>query len=108
MERQAGGKTRGMGEKQIEVDKRLLRLRMAQLRRQIEEVSCSCTYRLRAMSSVSTDTAHTLLLIPAWMLYMQVRRHRKQHRERRADMLLPVISLVGYTNAGAHSAAGAV
>ena len=44
MERQAGGKTRGMGEKQIEVDKRLLRLRMAQLRRQIEEVSCSCTY----------------------------------------------------------------
>ena len=44
MERQAGGKTRGMGEKQIEVDKRLLRLRVAQLRRQIEEVSCSCTY----------------------------------------------------------------
>ena len=44
MERQAGGKTRGMGEKQIEVDKRLLRLRMAQLRRQIEEVSCSFTY----------------------------------------------------------------
>ena len=32
---------------------------------------------------------------------MQVRRHRKQYRERRADMLLPVISLVGYTNAGA-------
>ncbi|KAK9834031.1 hypothetical protein WJX81_004759 [Elliptochloris bilobata] len=66
LERQAGGRTRGMGEKQIEVDKRLLRLRMAQLRRQIEEV----------------------------------RRHRKQYRERRADQLLPVISLVGYTNAG--------
>lgn len=30
----------------------------------------------------------------------QVRRHRKQYRDRRADVLLPVISLVGYTNAG--------
>ena len=59
------------------------------------------TCRLRLVSSVSTKTEHTLLLIPAWMLYMQVRRHRKQYRERRADMLLPVISLVGYTNAGA-------
>ena len=50
VERQAGGKTRGMGEKQIEVDKRLLRLRMAQLRRQIEEVSCSCAYLPPAIS----------------------------------------------------------
>lgn len=42
------------------------------------------------------------------MRNMQVRRHRKQYRERRADMLLPVISLVGYTNAGAHATADAV
>lgn len=39
LERQAGGKTKGMGEKQIEVDKRLLRGRMARLRTDIEEVA---------------------------------------------------------------------
>ena len=39
LERQAGGgKTRGMGEKQIEIDKRLLRERMARLRRDLTEV----------------------------------------------------------------------
>ncbi len=36
LERQAGGRVRGMGEKQIEVDKRLLRSRIAALRRSIE------------------------------------------------------------------------
>ena len=40
-----------MGEKQIEIDKRLLRLRMAQLRRQVEEVSCAL--RLRTHLPVS-------------------------------------------------------
>ena len=66
MERQAGGKTRGMGEKQIEVDKRLLRLRMAQLRRQIEEVSCSCKCQPTASSVLyCTDTSVTLLLMSA-------------------------------------------
>ena len=38
LERQAGGRVRGMGEKQIEVDKRILRSRMAQLRRTLEDV----------------------------------------------------------------------
>ena len=52
LERQAGGRVRGMGEKQIEVDKRMLRSRMGQLRRSLEEV----------------------------------RTHRKQYRERRAEV----------------------
>jgi GTP-binding protein HflX len=39
LERQAGGKSRGMGEKQIEVDRRLLRSRIAQLRNKLDEVS---------------------------------------------------------------------
>ena len=38
LERQAGGRVKGMGEKQIEVDKRLLRARMGQLRRSLEDV----------------------------------------------------------------------
>jgi GTP-binding protein HflX len=40
LERQAGGKSRGMGEKQIEVDRRLLRSRIAQLRNKLDEVDC--------------------------------------------------------------------
>lgn len=52
LERQAGGRVRGMGEKQIEVDKRILRTRMGQLRRSLEDV----------------------------------RMHRKQYRERRAEV----------------------
>ncbi|KAL3156882.1 hypothetical protein ABBQ38_001149 [Trebouxia sp. C0009 RCD-2024] len=66
LERQAGGRVRGMGEKQIEVDKRILRTRMGQLRRSLEDV----------------------------------RMHRKQYRERRAEAPVPVVALVGYTNAG--------
>lgn len=38
LERQAGGQSKGMGEKQIEVDKRLLRNQIAALKRGLEEV----------------------------------------------------------------------
>eukprot|EP01025_Chloroclados_australasicus_P056375 TRINITY_DN6953_c0_g3_i6.p1 TRINITY_DN6953_c0_g3~~TRINITY_DN6953_c0_g3_i6.p1 ORF type:complete len:609 (+),score=66.25 TRINITY_DN6953_c0_g3_i6:55-1827(+) len=38
LERQVGGRVKGMGEKQIEVDKRLLRKRMDQLRHQLKSV----------------------------------------------------------------------
>jgi GTP-binding protein HflX len=72
LERQAGGasgQVKGMGEKQIEVDRRLLRSQAARLRRQIEEV----------------------------------RSHRRAYRERRADAPIPVVALVGYTNAGKSS-----
>jgi len=69
LERQAGGaagRTKGMGEKQIEVDRRLLRSRAAKLRKDIEDV----------------------------------RTHRKAYRDRRAAAPIPVVALVGYTNAG--------
>ncbi|CAN0906554.1 GTPase HflX [Linum grandiflorum] len=66
LERQAGGKTKGMGEKQIEVDKRILRNQIGALKKELESV----------------------------------RKHRKQYRNRRTSVPVPVVSLVGYTNAG--------
>lgn len=66
LERQAGGKVKGMGEKQIEVDKRILRTQIGVLRKELESV----------------------------------RKHRKQYRNRRLSVPVPVVSLVGYTNAG--------
>ncbi|XP_038975312.1 GTPase HflX-like isoform X5 [Phoenix dactylifera] len=66
LERQAGGKVKGMGEKQIEVDKRILRTQIGELRKELESV----------------------------------RKHRKQYRNRRLSVPVPVVSLVGYTNAG--------
>lgn len=38
LERQRGGRTRGMGEKQVEIDRRLLRSRLAVLRGRLSEV----------------------------------------------------------------------
>ncbi|XP_059634648.1 uncharacterized protein LOC132276986 [Cornus florida] len=66
LERQAGGKVKGMGEKQIEVDKRILRTQIGGLKKELESV----------------------------------RKHRKQYRNRRTSVPIPVVSLVGYTNAG--------
>ncbi|KAJ9674806.1 hypothetical protein PVL29_023999 [Vitis rotundifolia] len=66
LERQAGGKVKGMGEKQIEVDKRILRTQIGALKKELESV----------------------------------RQHRKQYRNRRFSVPVPVVSLVGYTNAG--------
>ncbi|KAL3505330.1 hypothetical protein ACH5RR_035171 [Cinchona calisaya] len=66
LERQAGGKVKGMGEKQIEVDKRILRTQIGVLKKELESV----------------------------------RKHRKQYRTRRVSVPVPVVSLVGYTNAG--------
>ncbi|CAL9196481.1 unnamed protein product [Musa hybrid cultivar] len=66
LERQAGGKVKGMGEKQIEVDKRILRTQISALKKELESV----------------------------------RQHRKQYRNRRLSVPVPVVSLVGYTNAG--------
>ncbi|XP_047168881.1 GTPase HflX isoform X2 [Vigna umbellata] len=66
LERQAGGKVKGMGEKQIEVDKRILRNQIGILKKELESV----------------------------------RKHRKQYRNRRFSVPVPVVSLVGYTNAG--------
>ncbi|GAB2219899.1 hypothetical protein Droror1_Dr00007539 [Drosera rotundifolia] len=66
LERQAGGQVKGMGEKQIEVDKRILRDKIAVLKKELESV----------------------------------RKHRKLYRNRRVSLPVPVVSLVGYTNAG--------
>lgn len=68
LERQRGGFgfLGGPGETQIEADRRMIRQRMANLRKELE----------------------------------QVRKTRALHRERRDRAPWPVISLVGYTNAG--------
>ncbi|VFQ62420.1 unnamed protein product [Cuscuta campestris] len=66
LERQAGGQVKGMGEKQIEVDKRILRTQIGIVKKELESV----------------------------------RKHRKQYRNRRTSVPVPVVSLVGYTNAG--------
>ncbi|PRQ27100.1 putative nucleoside-triphosphate phosphatase [Rosa chinensis] len=66
LERQSGGQVKGMGEKQIEVDKRILRTQIGVLKKELESV----------------------------------RKHRKQYRNQRLSVPVPVVSLVGYTNAG--------
>ncbi|XP_015697708.2 GTPase HflX [Oryza brachyantha] len=66
LERQSGGQVKGMGEKQIEVDKRILRTQISALKKELESV----------------------------------RKHRKLYRNRRQSVPIPVVSLVGYTNAG--------
>ena len=67
LERLGGGiGTRGPGESQIETDRRLIRRRIHNLKRHIEEV----------------------------------RKHRTLYRQKRKKTGLPVVALVGYTNAG--------
>ncbi len=67
LSRQKGSvQQRGEGEKQIEVDRRLLRRQKSQLEEELEEV----------------------------------RAQRQLHRDRRKNVGAPVVSLVGYTNAG--------
>lgn len=58
--------TRGPGEKKLEMDRRLIKNRIAQLNRELKEV----------------------------------KRHREITREQRSKSRIPVISIVGYTNAG--------
>lgn len=58
--------TRGPGEKKLEMDRRLIKGRIAQLNRELKEV----------------------------------KRHRKVTREQRNRNHLPVVAIVGYTNAG--------
>jgi GTPase len=58
--------TRGPGETKLEVDRRRIRTRITDLRREISDLS----------------------------------RHRRRQRQSRKDAALPVVALVGYTNAG--------
>lgn len=67
LSRQGGGiGTRGPGEKKLEVDRRLIRDRIAQLKKQVAEMEA----------------------------------HRQVTRSRRQDNPVPVVAIVGYTNAG--------
>ena len=67
MSRLGGGiGTRGPGEKKLETDRRLIRARIAQLNRELEEV----------------------------------RKNREVKRARREHAAVPVVAIVGYTNAG--------
>ena len=67
MSRLGGGiGTRGPGEKKLEMDRRLIKGRIAQLNRELKDV----------------------------------KRHREVTREQRSKNHMPVISIVGYTNAG--------
>ena len=71
LERQAGGKSRGMGEKQIEVDRRLLRSRIAQLRDKLDEV---CV--LLALKSVTSCAVSACRLLTWTELLLIVASHR--------------------------------
>ncbi|MCB7302544.1 GTPase HflX [Bariatricus massiliensis] len=67
MSRLGGGiGTRGPGEKKLEMDRRLIKSRIAQLNRELKDV----------------------------------KRHREVTREQRSRSHMPVIAIVGYTNAG--------
>lgn len=67
LSRQGGGiGTRGPGEKKLEVDRRVIRNRIAQLREQVGELE----------------------------------NHRQVTRSKRQDNPVPVVAIVGYTNAG--------
>ncbi|WP_031515638.1 GTPase HflX [Desulfofalx alkaliphila] len=67
MSRLGGGiGTRGPGETKLEVDKRRIRKRIADLSKELSEV----------------------------------RKHRRLHRKNRRSVPLPLVSLIGYTNAG--------
>ena len=67
MSRLGGGiGTRGPGEKKLEMDRRLIKNRIAQLNRELREV----------------------------------KRHRELTREQRTKTRIPVVAIVGYTNAG--------
>ena len=67
MSRLGGGiGTRGPGEKKLEIDRRLIKDRIAQLNRELKEVQ----------------------------------RHREVNRAQRSKNQVPVVAIVGYTNAG--------
>ena len=74
LERQSGsGNVKGMGEKQIEIDKRLLKDKISQLRKKLRAVKTSRDQR------------------------------RDQNRDKNGAPIAPTIALAGYTNAGKSS-----
>ena len=79
LERQSGsGNVKGMGEKQIEIDKRLLKDKISQLRKKLRAVKTSRDQR------------------------------RDQNRDKDGAPIAPTIALAGYTNAGKSSVMNAL
>lgn len=100
LERQAGGLVKGMGEKQIEVDKRILRTQVCFLllyvlgksfchflRWLVGEYFC-IVYCSLINCRVFTQIAQLKKQLET------VRGHRQQYRDRRAAVPIPVVSLV--------------
>ena len=65
LERQAGGQSKGMGEKQKEVDKRILRGRMAALRQELEEVFLLMLMAKSGRISLNVSSFESLLVASA-------------------------------------------
>ena len=99
-----------MGEKQLEVDKRILRQRMSALRNELDEVRGHCRRMHVLFCSDEPDAGrgdvdgaaalHASAPDLARALVRQVKQHRRQYRARRAEAPVPVVAIVGYTNAG--------
>ncbi|KAK4351938.1 hypothetical protein RND71_027456 [Anisodus tanguticus] len=129
LEWQSGGQVKGMGEKQIEVDKRILRTQQnasfngTSMTSEIPWPSCIGSHGEIPWLSCIGSLGDALLLILnqsvmnmiAFLLCQSsrlvligvlkkelesVRKHRQQYRNRRVSVPVPVVSLVGYTNAG--------
>ena len=78
LERQAGGRVKGMGEKQIEVDRRLLRDRRDQLKKAIEDVRAHRRqYRKRRQEVLPL---HVVLWEPCMCMVMLLVRNTSMRR----------------------------
>ncbi len=105
--------TRGPGEKKLEMDRRLIKGRIAQLNRELKDVKRhrEVTREQRSRNQVpviaivgyTNAGKSTLLKGRIAQLNRElkdVKRHREVTREQRSRNQVPVIAIVGYTNAG--------
>lgn len=86
---------RGPGESQLEVDKRIIRKKIAALKKELLQV-CMYVGEIRPCLLYKLP----MPIIDVGCARQQVHRHRSLHRVRREKNGYPVIALVGYTNSG--------